>query len=377
MAAAVSKFRVLYNFTGGADGGRPVLFAAIAIDKAGNLVGPTAAGGYVGGDCPYGCGTVFAMARGEGGNWSESVLFEVTDPITQGYIDSPLALDSQDDVYGCNYSGPMFELTSGTGQWTFNAIWQYGCDYPMGLILDGAGNLYGGFGNGSSGGISELSPSPDGWVYTDLCQQQGCEFMAEAPLSWDAKGNLYGTTFFGGDPHCNCGVAFQMTPNGDGTWAYHLMHQFTHHKDGANPHGSLTVDASGNAYGTTPNAGPYTNGNVFKLTPTKDGRWKLTVVYGFPNYKKDGLGPGNDLVLDKAGNLYGTAGSVNCNGTCGLIFKLSPQKNGKWKYSVLHNFNETDGDFPNGLTADSQGHLYGTTSTGGKYGYGVVFELTP
>ncbi len=381
-AAAKTKFRVLYNFTGGADGGGPVLFAALAIDKAGNLVGPTAAGGYVGGDCPYGCGTVFEMSRGGSGKWSESVLFEVTDPMTQGYIYSPLALDAQGDVYGCNYSGPMFELTPGTGQWTFNAIWQYGCDYPVGLILDDAGDLYGNFGNDETGGISELSPSPDGWVYTDLyswCQQQGCPdgVTPLAPFSWDAKGNLYGTTYSGGDPHCNCGVAFQVTPNGDGTWTYHVMHRFSYHKDGGDPYGSLTVDASGNAYGTTTHAGPYGDGNVFKLTPTKDGRWKLTVLYGFRNYKKDGLAPGSDLVLDKAGNLYGIAGSINCNGTCGLIFKLSPQTNGKWKYSVLHRFNLSDGDFPNGLTADSQGHLYGTTRLGGKYGYGVVFEITP
>jgi uncharacterized repeat protein (TIGR03803 family) len=384
-AAAGSKFRILYNFTGGSDGGRPVLFAALAIGKAGNLVGPTAAGGYVGGDCPYGCGTVFEMTRGAGGRWSESVLFEITDPMTQGYIDSPLALDGQGDVYGCNYSGPMFELTSGTGQWTttqwtFNPIWPW-CDYPVGLILDDVGNLYGEFGNDETGGVSELSPSPDGWVYTNLyefCQQQGCPdgVTPLAPFSWDAKGNLYGTTYSGGDPHCNCGVAFQMTPNGNGTWTYHVMHRFTYHKDGADPAGSLTLDASGNAYGTTTYAGPHGNGNVFKLIPTKDGRWKLTVIYGFPN-PNNGLAPGGDLVFDKAGNLYGMAGSPNCNYTCGLIFKLSPQKNGKWNYSVLHRFNMSDGDYPNGLTADSQGNLYGTTRGGGKYGYGVVFELTP
>jgi len=379
--AAVRKLKVLYNFTGGTDGGRPVLFAAVAIDKAGNVVGPTAAGGYVGGDCPYGCGTAFKMTRSEGGTWSESVLFAITDPLTQGYIDSALALHGQGDVYGCNYDGPMFELTPRSGQWMFNPIWQ-GCDAPVGLILDGAGNLYGGFGNDGGGGIGELSPSPDGWAYTDLynwCQQQGCPdgVTPLAPFSWDTKGNLYGTTYSGGDPKCSCGVAFRVTPNGNGTWTYHVMHRFTYHNDGADPYGSLTVDATGNAYGTTTHAGPYSNGNVFKLTPTKEGGWKLTVVFGFPNYKEDGLAPAGNLILDKTGNLYGTAGSLNCNATCGLIFKLSPQKNGKWSYSVLHRFNLTDGDYPNGLTADSQGNLYGTTRLGGKYGFGVVFELTP
>jgi len=377
-AGAKTKFRILHNFTGGNDGGGPVLFAALAIDDSGNLYG--AGGGGNEKNCDgYGCGVIFEMVRHGSSKWSENVLYNFG---TLKNVDSPLAVDSQGDLYGCTGEyGPMFELTPGSGQWTFNPIWTSGCQGPVGLILDGGGNLFGGFGNGSDGGlVGELSPSPNGWVYTDPyhnCQQSSCGYDTLAPFSWDAKGNLYGTTYDGGDPDCNCGVAFQVAPNGDGTWTYHVMHRFSYHKDGGDPYGSLTVDAAGNAYGTTTHAGPYGDGNVFKLTPTKDGRWKLTVLYGFRNYKKDGLAPGSDLVLDKAGNLYGIAGSINCNGTCGLIFKLSPQTNGKWKYSVLHRFNLSDGDFPNGLTADSQGHLYGTTRLGGKYGYGVVFEITP
>jgi uncharacterized repeat protein (TIGR03803 family) len=166
-----------------------------------------------------------------------------------------------------------------------------------------------------------------------------------------------------------------MTPNGDGTWAYHVLHRFSGGADGYYPYGSLTVDASGAAYGTTTHGGPHGNGNVFKLTPS-NGQWKVTVLYGFPN-ENNGLAPGNDLVFDKAGNLYGIAGSTACGGACGLVFKLSPQKNDKWKYTVLHQFYLTDGDYPNGLTMDSQGHLYGTTHAGGKYRYGVVFEITP
>jgi len=217
-----------------------------------------------------------------------------------------------------------------------------------------------------------------------LCAQQGCPdgVTPEAPFSWDARSNLYGTDYQGGlvnYPDCggHCGVAFQMTPNGDGTWTYHVMHRFDSFKgDGCLPEGSLTVDSSGNAYGTTGLCGRYHDGTVFRLTPTKHGDWKETILYTFPNINT-GAGPQSNLVLDKAGNLYGTAGWKGCNYTCGLVFKLSPQKNGKWIYSVLHKFNETDGDLPNGLTMDRDGNLFGTTSLGGKYGYGVVFEITP
>ena len=166
-----------------------------------------------------------------------------------------------------------------------------------------------------------------------------------------------------------------MTPNGDGTWTYHVLHRFSGGADGYYPYGSLTVDASGSVYGTTTHGGPHGNGNVFKLVQA-GRRWKLTVLYGFPN-SDDGLAPGNDLVFDKAGNLYGTAGSPACHGGCGVTFELSPQKNGKWNYSVLHRFSMTDGNYPNGLTMDGEGNLFGTTTGGGKYGYGVVFEITP
>jgi len=384
-AAARGKFKVLYNFPGGNDGSGPQLFAALAMDAGGNLYG--AAGGGSGTNCDHaGCGVVFEMVRGAGGKWSENVIYQFTNWQS---ADSPLTPDSQGSLYGCTQEyGPMFELTPGVGQWTFIPIWQYGCGGPVGLILDGAGDLYGAFGNNSSGGISELSPTSRGWVYTNLYEfcpsgvncRDGQTPLA--PFSWDAQGNLYGTTWSGGlvnYPDCGgyCGVAFQLAHNGDGTWTYHVMHRFDSFKgDGYLPYGGLTVDASGNAYGTTTHGGPYYRGTVFRLTQAKTGHWKETILYDFP-YDGVPAAPGNDLVFDKSGNLYGAADGNNCNYGCGVVFKLTPQKSGKWKCTVLHQFNWTDGTYPNGLTMDSQGHLYGTTTGGGKYGYGVVFEITP
>ena len=348
-APASPKFRVLYNFRDGSDGAYPVPFAALAIDKGGNLYGATQAGGDIKNNyCEgYGCGVIFELSPSGDGRWKEGVLFEITNPVAEGEFDSQLALDAQGDLYGCteNY-GPMFEMTPRSPQWTFNPIWPGGCIGPVGLILDSLGDLYGEFGKGSTGGISELSPSSDGWAYTNLYEfcpsGQNCRDGDDplAPLSWDSKGNLYGTTYDGGYPYpkCSCGVAFQMTPNGDGTWTYHVLHRFTFGNDGGHPGSGLTLDASGNAYGTAIYGGPYGNGDVFKLAPTKSGPWKLTVLYGFPN-GTNGAAPVGNLVFDKAGNLYGIAGSSTCNWTCGLVFKLAPQKNGKWKCSVVHRFN--------------------------------------
>jgi len=187
-------------------------------------------------------------------------------------------------------------------------------------------------------------------------------------------------TYSGGLVGCGgyCGVAFQLAHNADGSWTYHVMHRFDSFKsDGYLPYGSITVGVNGSAYGATTHGGPNGGGTVFKPTPTGKGHWKETLIYTFPNGDY-GTGPGSNLLLDEARKLYGTAGSFfYCDGACGLVFELSPQKNGEWNYTVVHHFNMTDGDFPNGLTMDNQGNLYGTTTRGGKYGYGVVFELTP
>jgi hypothetical protein len=237
--------------------------------------------------------------------------------------------------------------------------------------------------------VQELWQGSDGWNLTllyQLCSSNNCKHGSRplVPLSWDAKGNLYGTTYEGGFnyPQCYCGVAFQFTPNSDGTWAYHRLHVFgTFKNDGRYPYGGLTVDASGKVYGTaTEGGGPNNRCTVFKLTQTTGGRWKETIIYGFPD-ACNCAAPGGDLVFDTAGNLYGTAGSfVQCVGVgygCGVAFKLTPQKNGAWTYSLIHRFRGPDGDYPNGLTMDSKGNLYGTTTLGGTYNVGVVFEITP
>jgi len=383
-AWAGSRYRVLYNFTGGSDGGGPNLFAALAIDGSGNLYGGAADGTGTG--CNGPCGVVYEVSPGANGKWSESVLFNFSGYYVDGEPVTSLALDSQGNMYGGaiggkqGYGDLVYQLTPGAGGWSFNIIEDPGTD--IGLIADAEGkNLYGFFGDW----IRELSPGTDGWTLTTLyefCRNDNCQTGDQplVPLSWDAKGNLYGTTHSGGFkyPQCYCGVAFQLTPNSDGTWMYHRLHVFgSFPKDGRYPYGGLTVDASGNVYGTTPQGGPTQSGTVFKLTETRKGHWKEALVYGFNN-GKNGFAPGGNLVFDRSGNLYGTGGTTACNGGCGMVFKLTPQKSGKWKYSVLHSFTGgTDGDYPNGLTMDSKGRLYGTTTRGGAYDVGVVFEITP
>jgi len=369
-AATQYRYKILHTFTGGKDGG--LVASGFTLDGSGNPYGMTFWGG-AGTPCGYqsGCGVIFELSPKANGHWTEKVLLDFTDDTGSGGYSTNLLFNSSGGLFGStdaiDYHAYIFELTPGNGEWGFNPIYgPGGC-----LVPDHAGDLFGCI---PPGGIGELSPGSNGWTYTDLSDQT----TAASPLVWDAKGNLYGN----GDDNQYCdlyGTAFQLTPNGDGTWAYHLMHCFGSLKgDGLGPSG-LLLDAAGNAYGGTVAGGPINCGTVYELSPTGGGHWKETTLFGFPlGTKGNPCSPLYTLALDGAGNLYGMAqgGDPKC-GPCGLIFKLAPQKSGKWKYTLLHTFHGPEGADPYGVILDSKGNIFGTTYDGGKYGYGVVFEITP
>jgi uncharacterized repeat protein (TIGR03803 family) len=209
-----------------------------------------------------------------------------------------------------------------------------------------------------------------------------------ASLLMDAAGNLYGTTWEGGDTQCSyfgCGVVFELSPGSNGKWTEKILRQF-HGADGAYPSANLISDAGGNLYGTTAyggkdecsnsGGGQPTCGLVFELSRGSNGTWTEIVLHKF--HGKDGAFPFGTLAFDAAGNLYGTTrdgGGGLCN--CGVVFELSPTSRDHWTETVLHRFGyNTDGSCPySGLVFGQSGSLYGTASQGGAYGGGVVFEL--
>ena len=200
-----------------------------------------------------------------------------------------------------------------------------------------------------------------------------------AGLVSDAAHNFYGTTDFGGA--AGKGTVFQLTPTATG-WTETVLYSFTGGADGANPNfAGVILDKAGNLYGTTYYGGTPSAactigcGVVFELSPTSSG-WQETVLHAFNN--TDGAAASGGLIFDPAGNLYGATGLGGPN-TTGVIFKLTPSSAGTWTESVLYDFPVTPKSSVNpwSVAMDSTGNLYGTAVIGGAYGFGSVFKLVP
>lgn len=216
---------VLYRFTGAEDGGYP--YSGLILDQNNNLYGTTGAGGFIGGNCApsNGCGTVYQLTP-SGSGWSITTLY---------------AFQGGDDG-GTPYGG---------------------------LIFDPSGNLYGttGFfgGQGATGTIFELARSGGNWIFSLLYDfGPPCCGNPVASMVMDSAGNLYGTTFAGGA--YAYGSVFRLSHSGS-SWAYTSLYDFTGGNDGANPFGNVTFDALGNLYGTTLDGGVHNKGVVWKITP--------------------------------------------------------------------------------------------------------------
>jgi uncharacterized repeat protein (TIGR03803 family) len=217
--------------------------------------------------------------------------------------------------------------------------------------------------------------------------QGGNDGIGSNDLIVDRAGNLYGTTFNGGGS-AGAGTVYQLSPPaqpGD-AWTETILYSFSYTAldSGIGPLAGLVMDSAGNLYGTTWLGGPQGAGVAFELSPpaVKGGAWTYSLLYAF------GAGlssPEARLAIDKAGNLYGTTvsgGTGGCAGGCGGVFKLAPpaQAGGAWTETVLFNFSgsfDTGGGTSGGLTIDARGSLYGTTYSGSGGASGTVFRLTP
>jgi uncharacterized repeat protein (TIGR03803 family) len=271
---------------------------------------------------------------------------------------------------------------------------------PSGLIIDANGNLYGTteFGGGGypgNGVVFKVSPAGEETDLYHFCSQTNCA-DGSYPLAgvvMDQAGNLYGTTADGGANQgvygmtacgTGCGVVFKVSPEGAETVLYNFCAQ-TNCVDGSVPYAGLVLDQAGNLYGTANYGGAYYACNIYYnygcgVVFKLNPEGEETVLYNFCAQTNcvDGAYPEAGLIFDKNGNLYSTTVEGGANNNHGAVFKLTP----KGKETVLYSFcaqtNCTDGGgISNAGLVFDKGNLYGTTVGGGAENHGVAFKLTP
>ncbi len=387
--ARAQTFRVIHLFDG-RGGSNPV--AGLTIDRGGNLYGTTAWGGTTDN------GTVYELKRTGSGFLFDS-LHSFSDGDDGAFPLAPLTIGPDGSLYGTSYvggptqNGTVYRVRpsptpcgSALCPWNETVLYRFargadGGDPWAGVVFDAAGNIYGATVNGGNddvGVVYELQPAGGAWTEHVLYSFAGGDHGANplGGLVFDVVGNLYGTTESGGlGSGYGNGVIYELSPSGSG-WVQRTLYEFRNNDDGREPEAGLTLDGSGNLYGSTPCCGSGGGGTVFSLTPS-GGSWNFTLLYSLVG----SLGPQGNLVMDSRGALYGTSENDG-RYDMGSVFRLTPDSGG-WTYTTLHDFTGgSDGAHPSGgLVLDNAGNLYGTTYQGGLSGCvvtcGVVFEITP
>jgi hypothetical protein len=353
---------VLYSFTGNPDGYWPSA-GTMVFDKAGNFYGTTQFGGSAG--FGYGTIYQLAPPPEQGGLWTETVLYNFTGGDDGGVPANGLTADPAGNLFGTTNDGGQYGFQKGAGTafqlappavnggaWTETTLFSFqqirDGNEPNELTLDAKGNLYGTRSadtilctpsNPQDCGMAfELKRGGSTWQMKILHQFTGSDDGSDpfSGMVLDKEGNLYGTTVGFGGNTITGGTVFELTPpaNGLGPWTERILYHFSGGADGGAPLADLLLDAAGNLYDTTYYGGNLSCdlglgcGTVFKLAPPSEQglHWTETVLHTFGT-GNDGQNPGAGLISSN-GVLYGNTaaggGSSSCNGGCGTAFGVVP-----------------------------------------------------
>lgn len=436
--ATCATLTTLHTFAGLSDGSYPQ--ANLVRSSTGVLYGTTMLGGS------GGWGTVFQLTPNTGGKtYTEKVIYNFTGLADGANPVSDLVIGNSNVLYGTTYGGgkygygTVFELSPGA-TWTQKVLYSFkgGTDgaYPAAGVVwrSSSGALYGTTYGGGTAGLGtafQVVPSSGSgtWsekvVYSFLGGTDGAYPIADLKLATGSVVTLYGTTSAGGsttipagtppsgtNPGCaanvdntpctyeNWGTVFQLTGSGGGAFTETQLYSFFGTADGGTPESALIMPASGVIYGSTfwggvnfmcaTGAYPQGCGVVYQLAPPTSGSglWTETVLHTFSNTTPDGQHPYRNLAYSSAsGYLYGStyAGGQDLDTCfpagaftgCGTIFDLTPPKSpgSPWGKANLIAFGGTNGGIPNGVILASGGALFGTTESGGTdVGYGIAYE---
>lgn len=279
----------IYNFGLWAnDGTNPA--GHLAMDMAGNIYGATQFGGV------YGAGTAYVLKPQSNGTWKETILHHFgSTTASGGDPEGGVVLDAQGNIYGTLTGGGLVDTAC-----------------PQGC-----------------GAVFELSLVAGKWKQTLLHVFSGSDGRAPTGgVAFDQAGNIYGTTQLGGKN--SAGVVFELTPRAGSGWKVHVLHAFDGTSGGLKPFAGVTVDAKGNLYGTTAFGGNFASactgasgcGVVYGMMPTSTGTWSFKVLHAFDG--ADGYMVENPLTLGGAGTLFGTTELGGGSANNGTVFEITP-----------------------------------------------------
>jgi uncharacterized repeat protein (TIGR03803 family) len=361
--ASAQTFTVLHEFAGSPnDGSGPQ--GGLVRDSAGNFFGTTANGGA---DSE---GSAFKLTPAG----RETMLFSFS--LSEGaFPASNLVFDAAGNMYGTADEGPggagvIFRLAKDGTEVVFHAF-QGGQNSVAavpkgGLTKDAAGNFYGAtlLGGLGFGTIYRVDPTGKLKVLYNF-QGKADGASPQGPLVRDAAGNIFGSAAEKGSH--SAGTIFKLAPDGTLT----VLHSFTGTRDGKTPQGGLLLDGAGNLFGSTFGGGDTGNGTIFQVS--KNGGFRRLHTF---SGAVDGTNPNGALIRDTAGNIFGTA-QLGGTFSLGTVFKLTSAG----QLIVLHNFTgDEDGATPfSGLLLDAAGNLFGTAEQNFLIDQrgGTVFKITP
>jgi uncharacterized repeat protein (TIGR03803 family) len=359
LPAGSTTITTLFGFSG-SNGANP--YGGVTLGGSGNLYGTTYAGGS------NNDGTVFAIKSGVFTSIASFTGANGSVPYANVTLDGSGDLIGTAAAGGVNDDGTVFEIAAGSTTITTLASFNgtNGNGPEAAVTLDPAGDLFGtteSGGAGGSGAVFEIAAGSS--TIADLASFGAGTVGAypEAGVTTDAVGDVFGTTMSGGVN--NDGTVFEIPA---GTTTVTTLATFNG-INGSAPEATLTLDASGNLFGTTEGGGTYGDGTVFEI---KAGTTTISTLASFNG--TTGNSPSTPVTLDASGNLYGLSTEGGSGG--GTVFEV---KAGTNVITVLANLTTTTGDYPaGGLTFDSKGNLWGTTSADGNgtsKGYGTVIEI--
>jgi uncharacterized repeat protein (TIGR03803 family) len=388
--AQAQTFTVIHNFTAGLDGRNP--YAGLTMDAAGNLYGTTCGGVCLAGSSNG--GTVFRLSK-KGSNWLFTPLYTFRGGNDGASPAARVIIGPNGSLYGTTLygggsgcggtgCGTVFNLRPPTtvspnisGGWTETMLYSFqgGSDgaYPAfgDLVFNQSGNIYGtteNGGNANAGVVFQLMPSGGSWRENVLYSFTGGN-DGGGPLGgvvFDSVDNLYGTTFLGGE--ADYGTVFQLTPSGSG-YIETVLHNFQGGSDGSNPIGGVVQDSTYGTIGTTSIGGTNGGGTAFILN-------NQMFLYSFPGNNDNWPWPGP--WSNFAHGAIGPTGTTFADGAHGYGSVFYMYGCAGWDAVTLHDFTGgMDGAYPvSSVLFDANGNIFGTTSEGGEYGFGVVFEIS-